>query len=117
VDRALRLVSWSRRGVVAVLVLGVLAAVGIVLLAGWFGRESESQYAKKAIQSAFTLSRVDACHEIGSDSEARIFRCRIVARSCVRSFRFAVMRDHMYGIAPYSVSADAYDRPCRFRSD
>ena len=123
--RAGKLVDWLTRDVLRGLAVIVAVAITVGAPAVWLtSGGSESEYAREAVQSHLInpatgerTARVDTCNQIGSDADARIFRCRITAQTCVRSFRFAVMRDHAYGTAPYTVSADAYENPCRFRSD
>jgi hypothetical protein len=104
---------------------GLLALAGLILLVVWaWPRDSAETHARKAVQALFidpsTLRRwrrVSGCTQVAADSEARIYRCRIVTATCVRTFRFAVSREWMYGAAPYSVSSVATDHPCRVPSD
>jgi hypothetical protein len=103
-------------------VLSVAGVVGLVFFILWLSQDSPATHARKKAQSFFDgghnrTATVRICTQIGSDEEARIYRCRIAAPNCVRTHRFAVYRESVYGAAPYSVSADVGDHPCRYPSD
>jgi hypothetical protein len=111
-------------GVVAGVVLAIPALIGVFLLVGWLSQDSPDTHARKAAQSFFNAGMggkrtaiVKSCTEISSDEEALIYRCEIVAAHCVRTHRFTVYRDRMYGAVPYSASGFINDHPCGYPSD
>jgi len=109
-------------GILAGVALSIVCLVGIFFLVIWLTRESPSTYARKQAQTFFMrgnkrTATVASCTRIGSNEQAVIYRCRIVAPDCVRTHRFAVERDRMYGSVPVSVSIRVGEYPCRYPSD
>jgi hypothetical protein len=120
--RLLKMAGITVAGVVASVVLSVAALIGIAFLVIWLTQDSPSTHARQQAQSYFDVggtrtATVKSCNQIDSDEEALIYRCRIVAPGCVRTHRFAVYRDRIYGAAPYSVSGYVGENPCRYPSD
>src|SRR4051795_11456030 len=76
----------------------LLATPGLILFVSWLRQDSPSTHARKVVQALFDggstrSARVERCTQIGADSEARIYRCRIDAQDCTRTFGFAVYRE------------------------
>jgi len=120
--RLLKMAGVGLAGIAVVTPLAVAAVVGLVFLVLWLTQDSPATHARKAVQSLFDAgatrtANVKSCTLVGSDEEARIYRCRIVTPGCVRTHRFAIYRQAMYGVAPYAVTADIASHPCRYPSD
>jgi hypothetical protein len=120
--RLLNMAGIGLAGIVVGTVLSVVALVGLVFFTLWLTENSAATHARKEAQSFLDgggkrTATVKSCTQIGSDEEAHIYRCRIVAPNCVRTHRFAVYRETMNGTAPKSVSGDVGNHPCRYASD
>ncbi len=118
--RGLRLGAAALTGVAAGLALAVVALVGLLFLVGWLRSESPTTRAHRDVQSFFgSTAKVRGCTQIARDDEGRVFRCTIAAPGCVRTHRFALVRDDFggYDVAPYFVSGYVNEHPCRYPSD
>lgn len=122
VERRARTAGVGCAAIVGGVVLSIVCLIGIAFLVIWRTRESPSTYARKHAQSFFVTggkrtATVTGCTRIGSNADALIYRCRIVAPDCTRTHRFAVERDRMYGTVPVSVSVAVGLQPCGYPSD
>jgi hypothetical protein len=121
-ERLLKKAGVGLAGVVGGVALAIAALIGIVFLVVWATQDSPTTHARKEAQSFFDVAgtrtaAVKNCTKIGSDQEALIYRCQVVAPGCVRTHRFAVYRDRMYGADLYSVSGYVSEHPCKYPSD
>lgn len=101
------------------LVPAALVLVGVVLLVSWFTSGSESDHARRAVQSLFVnpatskrTAHVDSCDQIGANAGARIYLCDVTATNCTRFFQFDVYRESVYGAEPVSAPTIALRHPC-----
>src|SRR5579871_5164490 len=105
--------------VIAGIVLAALMAAGVIELLGRLTATSPSAHARTAVQTLFVnpttsrpTARVQSCGQIGSNIEARIYMCQVVATTCSRFFQFAVYRDPVYGATPVFAPSFALIHPC-----
>ena len=108
-------------GVVAGTGLAIVAVLLVVVGVLWVTGKSPTERALAGVRAYIpsgSAVRVTSCRLALADADYDVYRCRVVAPRCNRSYLFGVEKDaSFYAIGPWSVSADALSKPCAFPSD
>jgi hypothetical protein len=101
-------------------VVGLVAAVAVLVLAIHLFSAGESEHARHEVQSQFgTVARVTSCRKVSVDSgDEDEYRCDVTASGCRRSYLFAVDHEFSgYFATPAAKSDRIFARPCNIPSD